>query len=77
MFRTVAAARIKIISSQKIDRRAMMIIAISFGMGLGVQLVPQVLNHFPETLKNIFSSPITTGGLTAIITNLAIPEHKI
>ncbi|MCF7794511.1 MAG: purine permease [Candidatus Cloacimonetes bacterium] len=76
MFGTVAAAGIKIISSQKIDRRAMMIIAISFSMGLGVQLVPQVLNHFPETLKNIFSSPITTGGLTAIVTNLVIPDRS-
>ncbi|MBW6515551.1 MAG: purine permease [Candidatus Cloacimonetes bacterium] len=74
MFGTVAAAGIKIIASQKIDRRAMMIIAISFALGLGVQLVPQVLNHFPETLKNIFSSPVTTGGLTAIITNLALPD---
>ncbi len=76
MFGTVAAAGIKIIASQKIDRRAMMIIAISFGMGLGVQLVPQVLNHFPETLKNIFSSPVTTGGLTAIITNLILTDRS-
>jgi len=74
MFGTVAAAGIKIIASQKIDRRAMMIIAISFGMGLGVQFVPQVLDHFPETMKNIFSSPVTTGGLTAILTNLVISD---
>ena len=73
MFGTVAAAGIKIIASEDIDRRSMMIIAVSFGMGLGVQLIPQVLNHFPETLKNIFSSPITTGGLTAIIMNLVLP----
>lgn len=73
MFGTVAAAGIKIIASQKIDRRSMMIIAISFSMGLGVQFVPQVLYHFPETLQNIFSSPVTTGGLTAIIMNLVLP----
>jgi len=77
MFGTVAAAGIKIIASQKIDRRAMTIIAISFGMGLGVQLVPSALSHFPETLKNIFSSPITTGGLTAIITNMVLKDHDI
>jgi xanthine permease XanP len=73
MFGTVAAAGIKIIASHKIDRRAMMIIAISFSMGLGVQLVPQALNNLPETLRNIFSAPVTTGGLTAIITNLVLP----
>ena len=44
----------------------------SFSMGLGVELYPEILSQFPETVKNIFSSGITTGGLAAIISNMVI-----
>ena len=72
MFGTVASAGIKIIASQKIDRKATLVVAISFSMGLGVELYPEILSQFPETVKNIFSSGITTGGLAAIISNMVI-----
>ena len=72
MFGTVASAGVKIIASQKIDRKATLVIAISFSMGLGVELYPEILSQFPETVKNIFSSGITTGGLAAIISNMFI-----
>lgn len=52
--------------------KATLIIAISFSMGLGVELYPEILSQFPETIKNIFSSGITTGGLAAIISNIVI-----
>ncbi len=72
MFGTVASAGVKIIASQHIDRKATLVIAISFSMGLGVELYPDILMQFPETIKNIFSSGITTGGLAAIISNMII-----
>jgi xanthine permease XanP len=74
MFGTVAAAGIKIISSHKIDRRAMMIMAISFGLGLGVQVVPAFLGQLPEIIQKVFGSPITVAGLAAIISNLVLPR---
>ncbi|MBR2881547.1 MAG: xanthine permease XanP, partial [Prevotella sp.] len=72
MFGTVASAGVKIISSQQIDRKATLVIAISLSMGLGVELYPDILIQFPDTIKNIFSSGITTGGLAAIISNMVI-----
>lgn len=72
MFGTVASAGIKIIASQKLDRKATLVLAISFSMGLGVELYPEILAQFPETIKNIFSSGITTGGIAAIISNIVI-----
>ncbi|MEE0973790.1 MAG: nucleobase:cation symporter-2 family protein [Paludibacteraceae bacterium] len=72
MFGTVASAGIKIIASQPLDRKAILVIAISFSMGLGVELYPAIFNQFPETIKNIFSSGITTGGLAAIVANMVI-----
>lgn len=72
MFGTVAAAGIRIIASQTINRKATLVMAISFAMGLSVEMVPDILKKLPDSLQSIFSSGITTGGLTAIITNMVI-----
>ena len=72
MFGTVAAAGIRIIACQPIDRKATLVLAVSLALGLGVELMPDILAAAPEALKGIFSSGITTGGLTAIVANLLI-----
>lgn len=72
MFGTVAAAGIRIIASTEITRKAVLVMAISFAMGLSVELVPGILDKMPDIVKNIFSSGITTGGLTAILANAFI-----
>ena len=73
MFGTVASAGIRIITAQKINnRKATLVIALSFALGLSVEMVPEILCQFPESIKNIFSSGITTGGVTAIISNALI-----
>lgn len=72
MFGTVAAAGIRIIASQNINRKATLVIALSFSLGLSVEFIPEILNCCPDTIKNIFSSGITTGGLTAILSNVLI-----
>jgi xanthine permease XanP len=74
MFGTVAASGIKLIASSIINRRGILIMAISFGLGLGVMVMPDVLQHFPEVVKSIFGSPITTGGISAIVLNIVLPR---
>ena len=72
MFGTVAAAGIRIIAATEITRKAVLVMAISFAMGLSVELVPGILDKMPDVIRNIFSSGITTGGLTAILANACI-----
>ena len=72
MFGTVAAAGIRIIASQNINRKATLVMAISFSFGLSVELVPEILQQLPEGVRNIFSSGITTGGVMAILSNALI-----
>ena len=72
MFGTVASAGVRIIASQPIDRKATLVIALSFALGFSVELVPEILCQLPQTAQNIFSSGNTTGGLTAIISNALI-----
>lgn len=72
MFGTVAAAGVRIIASTKMNRKAVLVLAISFAMGMSVELVPDILSQMPSVIKSIFSSGITTGGVTAMIANACI-----
>jgi xanthine permease XanP len=75
MFGTVAAAGIRILATLDLDRRTMLIMAVSFGLGLGVAMVPDALKEMPKTIQNIFGSAITTSGLSALILNLCLPKE--
>ncbi len=74
MFGTVAASGIRIISNSIINRRGVLIMAISFGLGLGVAFRPELIQNFPPLAQQIFGSAITTGGLTAILLNIVLPR---
>jgi xanthine permease XanP len=75
MFGSIAFAGIKILASVALDRRALMIVALSLSLGLGVTFEPGILNGTPDIIKNIFSSGISTGGLSAILLNLLLPRN--
>ncbi|MDX1266328.1 MAG: solute carrier family 23 protein, partial [Oceanisphaera sp.] len=77
MFGTVAVAGIRVLSQANLDRRNMMIVAISVGMGIGVSSVPDVLQALPDMLENILKSPVAMGAITAIVLSLILPEHKV
>ena len=79
MFGTVAAAGIRIIAAQEINRKATLVLAVSLSLGLGVELMPDILKAAPEAIKGVFSSGITTGGLAAIVSNILIrvKEDKV
>ena len=77
MFGTIAAAGVRIISREVLDRRALMILAISLAMGLGVAQVPEVLQHLPELLKSVLSFGVATGGITAMLLNLLLPRRVV
>lgn len=72
MFGTVAAAGVRIVASQPIDRKAILVLATSLAFGMGVELMPGILGNMPDSIRTIFASGITTGGLTAIIVNAVL-----
>lgn len=75
MFGAIAVAGINIVTSVELDRRALIIVAVSLAMGLGVVYVPELFVDKPALIKNIFSSGISTGGLTAILLNWLLPQN--
>ncbi|WP_258086515.1 nucleobase:cation symporter-2 family protein [Xenorhabdus bovienii] len=76
MFGTIAASGVRIVSREPLNRRAIMIIALSLAVGLGVSQQPLILQFAPEWVKNLLSSGIAAGGLTAILLNLIFPQEK-
>ena len=76
MFGTIAASGVRIVSREPLNRRAILIIALSLAVDLGVSQQPQILQFAPDWLKNLLSSGIAAGGITAIVLNLIFPPEK-
>ncbi len=76
MFGTIAASGVRIVSREPLNRRAIMIIALSLAVGLGVSQQPLILQFAPDWVKNLLSSGIAAGGITAIVLNLIFPPEK-
>ncbi|WP_304163458.1 NCS2 family protein [Lonsdalea britannica] len=76
MFGTIAASGVRIVSREPLNRRAIMIIALSLAVGLGVAQQPLILQFAPDWLKTLLSSGIAAGGITAIVLNLVFPQEQ-
>lgn len=77
MFGTVAAAGVRIVAAQELGRRSVLILAASLAFGMGVELMPGILQQAPDSVRTIFSSGITTGGLVAILANVILNFRSI
>ncbi|MEK6421796.1 MAG: nucleobase:cation symporter-2 family protein [Burkholderia gladioli] len=76
MFGAVAASGINILAGVALDRRALLIIAVSLALGLGVAQVPEILANLPHALQNVLASGVATGGLCALLMNWFLPERR-
>ena len=76
MFGAVAASGINILAGIRLDRRALLIIAVSLALGLGVSQVPEILSHLPHAVKSVLESGVATGGICALVMNWFLPEKK-
>ncbi|CAG9264022.1 nucleobase:cation symporter-2 family protein [Paraburkholderia unamae] len=74
MFGAVAASGINILAGTRLDRRALLIIAVSLALGLGVSQVPEILTSLPHALRNVLESGVATGGICALVMNWFLPE---
>lgn len=70
MFAMVAVAGIKMLSNVDFNNNSnMLVVACSIGIGLGITVVPTVLDQTPTIFKSIFSSGIVSASVTAVILN--------
>ncbi len=57
------------------NRRNMVIIAISLSVGLGLNLVPTAVQYLPGVVKTLAVSGLLPCALIAIILNQVLPEE--
>jgi NCS2 family nucleobase:cation symporter-2 len=77
MFAMIFASGLSIIHrSVPLTRRNLVILAVATGLGLGVELRPDALQHLPEGLRTFFGSGLIAGGLTALVLNLVLLERQ-
>jgi NCS2 family nucleobase:cation symporter-2 len=75
MFGMVCAAGISMLADVNWNRRNMLIFAVSLSIGLGLQMVPDALQHLPGTAKILLTSGLLPAAFLAIILNLLLPEE--
>lgn len=76
MFGMVCSAGVSMLSDVTWNSRNMVIFAVSLGVGLGLQLVPEAIQHVPSTPRVLLASGILPAAFMAIILNLILPEDR-
>ncbi len=74
MFGMVASAGINMLSETNWNRRNMVIFATALSIGLGLQLVPEALQHMGKTAQILLTSGLLPAAIIAIVLNLVLPE---
>jgi xanthine permease XanP len=76
MFGSVAVAGLNILRTVEMDVRSSMIIAVSLAFALGVTFAPESLDKMPKLIKDVFSSGISAGAITALLLNIILPGKR-
>lgn len=75
MFSMVASAGIQVIGSEVLNRRAMLIVAVSLGLGIGFSFAPEeVTAAFSADIALLLSSGIVPAMLSAVVLNAVLPK---
>ena len=74
MFGMVAAAGLNMLTEVNMNRRNMVIIAVSLAAGLGLNLVPSAVQYLPGVVKTLATSAVAPTALIAIVLNLVLPD---
>lgn len=76
MFGMVCSAGVSMLSDVTWNSRNMVIFAVLLGVGLGLQLVPEALQHVPATPRVLLASGILPAAFMAIVLNLVLPKDR-
>jgi NCS2 family nucleobase:cation symporter-2 len=76
MFGMVASAGLNMLTEVKMNRRNMIIIALSLAVGLGLNLVPTAVQYLPGVVKVLATSAVAPTALCAVVLNLILPEEQ-
>lgn len=73
MFAMVGAAGVRLLAESRLDRRDLLIIAVSVGVGQGMAAVPDLVAIAPEQLRVLLITGIVPAGFLAVVLNVVLP----
>lgn len=77
MFSMVASSGFVILQRVTLNRRNQLIIAVSLGLGVGLNLMPSALGILPDGLKLIFAETgVATATLSALLLDQVLPHEE-
>ncbi len=76
LFGMITTTGLRIIFSEPVTRRGILILSLSLGLGVGVAFHPECVRNFPTWLADLLHSSVAVCGLTAIIANLLLPKFE-
>jgi NCS2 family nucleobase:cation symporter-2 len=76
MFGMVVSAGLNMLTEVKMNRRNMVIIAVSLSVGLGLNLVPSAVQYLPGIVKTLATSAVAPTAIIAVLLNLILPEDS-
>jgi len=75
MFGMVVAAGLNVLSEVNLNRRNMVIIAVSLTVGLGLNLVPTAVQYVPGVLQTLMTSAVAPTAILAVVLNQILPDE--
>jgi xanthine permease XanP len=76
LFGSVAVSGVRILSGVEMNRKNVLTMSVSLGLGIGVALTPEAIGGLPDGLRGLAGSPIAVGGLSAMVLTLVLPETR-
>ena len=75
MFGMIISAGLNMLAEVKMNRRNMIIMAVSLSVGLGLAQVPSAVQHVGGTLNTLLISGLLPTAVIAIVLNLVLPQE--
>jgi NCS2 family nucleobase:cation symporter-2 len=75
MFGMIISAGLNMLSEVNMNRRNMIIMAVSLSVGLGLSQVPTAVQHVGGTLNTLLISGLLPTAVIAIVLNLILPQE--
>lgn len=73
----VAASGVRlIVLHTDLDRRNMVIVAVSLGLGLGIATTPEAISGLPSAAQTFFGEPVILTALSALLLNTFVPGEQ-
>ncbi len=76
MFSMVMVSGLVLLKNVRYTGRNLLIIAVSIGMGVGLNLVPEATSQLPENIQLFLTSGVVPASLISIFLNVILPEDE-